>query len=229
MDVEATLSKVRGGGELPEDWVVFPLLQAKLIQGIINWMGGALIGGFLLVFVIPIVIPSNYMHGFMPGLMTTLMLAMFAFICIGSIYLLIVDILRWRDIKNHVIVITDQDYIKQEGDKIIQVPLSAVLHVTARGQAPAPVELQPASNESGFGQLPGTRERLLGPFLGRSPTGSASTRRKRSRTPTSLAFRDERTGKEVTVVNDGMYGDPFLIAAFLKERAMQVQSEVTNK
>src|SRR5947199_77996 len=49
-------------------------------------------------------------------------------------------------------------------------------------------------------------------------------RRRRMRTPTTLAFVDSRTETEVTVVTDGSYGDPFMIAALLKQYAASVQN-----
>lgn len=48
-------------------------------------------------------------------------------------------------------------------------------------------------------------------------------RRKRMRTPTTLAFIDSRNDAEVIVVTDHSYGDPFQIAAFLKQYAASVQ------
>ncbi len=51
-------------------------------------------------------------------------------------------------------------------------------------------------------------------------------RRGRMRTPTSLAFLDTRTDTEVIVTNDSAFGDPFMIAALLKEYAGKVQNLV---
>jgi hypothetical protein len=47
------------------------------------------------------------------------------------------------------------------------------------------------------------------------------------RVPTSLAFIDSRTDTEVTVVTDKSFGDPFYIAAHLKQyAAARVQNAV---
>jgi hypothetical protein len=43
------------------------------------------------------------------------------------------------------------------------------------------------------------------------------------RTPTSLAFIDSRDDSEVTVVTDEAYGDPFMIAALLKQYSRVAQ------
>ena len=44
------------------------------------------------------------------------------------------------------------------------------------------------------------------------------------RTPTSLAFVDSRTERQVVVVDDKSHGDPFMIAALLKQYAASAQS-----
>ena len=223
MDTDDILTKARAEAELPENWVVFPLLRHKVIMAIFGWIGGIIMGGGLLTLVIPIVVPGNYEVGMVPAIVTTLILGMFAFIFVGSLVLLVADIRRLGELEKHVIVITDEDFVKQEGTKIIQVPLLHVRYVTARGRPP--IEDSPAADakdrDASLRQIPSMRDNTLGMFLGRGATGSAKTRRRRMRTPTSLAFIDARTDTEVTVVNDGAYGDPFLIAAVLKEHAAE--------
>jgi hypothetical protein len=223
MNADEILAQVRERGEQSESWIVFPLLRNKLILAILGWIGSAVMGGGLLALVVPVVIPGNYERGVASAIITTLILAMIAFIFVGSLFLLITDIRRLREIGKHVIVVTDTDFVKQEGAKIIQVPLSHVRYVTARGRAPAEDKsvLDPGTKDgnTSLPEIPRMRDNLTGMFMGRGASGSAKARRKRMRTPTSLAFIDARTEKEVTVVNDNAYGDPFFIAAILKERA----------
>ncbi len=51
-------------------------------------------------------------------------------------------------------------------------------------------------------------------------------RRKRMRTPTTLAFLDTRTDAEVVLANDSSFGDPFTIAALLKQYTGNAQQIV---
>lgn len=75
--------------------------------------------------------------------------------------------------------------------------------------------------------MPRSRDNVVGFLVGRGLASSnEGWRRRRMRTPTSLAFIDTRNDSEVTVVNDTSYGDPFMIAALLKEYAASVQSLV---
>jgi hypothetical protein len=220
MDVDDILTRARAEAGLPAKWVVFPLLRPKIILAILGWIGGIIMGGGLLALVTPIVIPGNYERGLVVAIVTTLILGMLAFIFIGSLVLLISDIRRLSEIEKHLIVITDEDFVKQEGKKVIRVPLSHVHYVTARGRAP--IEEHPSTDtedrDASLAPMPSMRDNI-GMLLGRGMTSSTKARRKRMRTPTSLAFIDARTKQEVTVVNDGAYGDPFLIAAVLKEHA----------
>jgi hypothetical protein len=221
MHADDILTRVRAEAELPENWIVFPLLRPKIAMAILGWISGITIGGGLLALVTPIVIPGNYERGIVAAIVTTLILCMLAFIFVGSLVLLVLDIRRLSEIEKHLIVITDEDFVKQEGTKIIQVPLLHKRYVTARGHTP--IANNPSANTKDRGtslrQIPGIRDNTLGMFLGRGATGTAKTRRTRMRTPTSLAFIDARTEKEITVVNDEAYGDPFFIAAVLKEHA----------
>ncbi len=221
MDTDNILTKARAKAELPANWVVFPLLRSKIITTILGWIGGIIMGGGLLALVTPIVIPGNYERGLVVAIVTTLILGMLAFICVGSLVLLVSDIRRLSEIEKHIIVITDEDFVKQEGEKVIHVPLSHVRYVTVRGRTP--IEGNPFADtqdrDASLAQMPNMRDNMLGMLLASGMTGSTKTRRKRMRTPTSLAFIDARTEQEVTVVNDGAYGDPFFIAAILKEHA----------
>ena len=61
-----------------------------------------------------------------------------------------------------------------------------------------------------------------GLFLGQramDATRKGGFGRRRLRTPSTLAFIDSRTNREVVVVTDKAYGEPHYIAAQLKEYA----------
>jgi hypothetical protein len=111
--------------------------------------------------------------------------------------------------------------VKQEGDKIIHVPLVYVRHVTARGKAPVD---RSVPKGQAVRQVSGVGDNITGLFIGRGFTSEGMRyRRNRMRTPTSLAFIDDRDESEVTVVSDAAHGDPFMIAALLKQYARSVQ------
>lgn len=224
MDAGEILARAMTGPEKPEGWVVLPLLRNKLLWGMLGWTAGVILGLGLFVAIAAVVIPYNFEHGFGAALITTLILAMMLFIGIGSLWSLIIDINRLRSIRTYLIVITSTDFVKQEGKKIIQVPLMNVRHVTARGVPPPD---RTPSKQSEISSIPGSGESTVGMLFGRAFFPNAQRwRRSRMRTPTSLAFIDTRTDDEVTVVTDSAYGDPFMIAALLKQYAASVQQLV---
>jgi hypothetical protein len=221
MEADEILTQAKTSPEAPYGWIILPLSRRNLTIGILGWAFGIILGLGLFIGIAFIVIPTNYQHGAGPAIFSTVMLAILLFIGLGSLWTFIVDIRRLMDADNHLIVITPQDFVKQEGNKVVHVPLINVRYVTARGKAPVD---RTVPQESQVRQVSGVGDSVAGFFFGRGivPSG-ASLRRKRMRTPTSLAFIDTRTEKEVTVVTDETFGDPFMIAALLKQYAASIQ------
>lgn len=224
MESVQILAQVNGEASIPDSWIVLPLLRQKVILGLFGWVFGILIGGGLFAFIAPIMIPHNYQIGAFAAIVSTLILAMLLYVCLGSLWALIGDLQRLRRAAQHVIVITPTDFVKQEGNKIIHVPLEHVKYVTARGKPPVDRSTEAARGDM---QVSNVGEGIASFFVGRrvAESGRRGSGRKRMRTPTTLAFVDERTDKEVTVVTDTAYGDPFMIAAHLKEYA---RSKIQN-
>ena len=232
MQAEEILTKARTEDDLPGGWIVFPLLRNKVIVSMAGWLFGILLGFFLFILVVPIVIPSNYQHGFLPALFTTLLLGIFLFIGLGSLWSLITDVWRLQHAERYLMVLTPDDFVKQEGNKIMHVPCVNIRHVTARG-TPPPDRTPPTG--STVDQVSGVGENAASLLFGRRVAGAlgsrsegGSSRRKGRRTPTTLAFVDTRTDCEVIVANDKSFGDTFYIAALLKEYAASAQQIFTN-
>ena len=221
MEATEILERARASGEeTPPGWLVLPLLRNKLISGMFGWAVGALIGLALFAFIAYVTIPYNFRTSFFTGCFATVLMLITLFIGIGSIWSLVMDVLRLRHIEDYLIVITPDDFVKQEGAKIIHVPLMYVRHVTARG-APPPDRSTP---RNAMKEVPSAGENVAGFIFGRAffPSGQ-KVRRKRMRTPTTLAFLDTRTDSEVVVATDTSYGDTFEIAAYLKQYAARLQ------
>jgi hypothetical protein len=217
MEPQEILTQARIDGDLPAGWTVFPLQRQSVMLGLAGWLFGVVVGLGLFALIASIVIPVNYQHGVLAAFVTTLLLAVLLFVGLGSAWTFVMDVRRLRQADKHIIVITPQDFVKQEGDKIIHVPLSHIRHVTARGQSPAEKQAEEIKESTG----PRPVENTLGFLLGRGLFPMAGqSRRKKMRTPESLAFIDARVDKEVVVVNDKSYGDPHAIADVLKEYAI---------
>jgi hypothetical protein len=221
MDSSRILEQARTGPGTPQGWVVLPLDRARVILAICGWIFGAVLGLGLFIILALIMIPFNYLHGAGPAIFSTILLAVVLFIGLGSIWALTVDIRRLLSPQKHVIIITPDAFVKQEGEKIIHVPLMCVRNVTVRGPA-RPADR--SADNAGLDIRSHRGDNLIGFVAGRGFTSSGSRwRRGRMRTPTALAFIDTRTDREVTVVTDDSFGDPFMIAALLKQYARSAQ------
>ncbi len=224
MEAAEILERTRSEEELPYGWVVFPIERKKLIWGMVGWVLGIVLGLGLFALMASIVIPFNYTIGAFPAIFTSLILLLFLFIGLGSAWSLIRDSQRLQHQDRHVIVITPEDFVKQEGHKIIHVPLAYVRHVTARGKAPVD---RTVPKEHAVRQVSGAGDNISSLLFGRGLTPSGMRyRRTRMRTPTTLAFIDDRDEREVVVVTDAAHGDPFMIAAVLKQYAREIQNAV---
>jgi len=224
MEAAEILDRARSSGdETPPGWLVLPLLKRKVTTGIIGWVIGAIVGFGLFAFIASVTIPFNFQQSVFAGCFATVLMIMTLFIGGGSAWSIFTDVRRLRYIDNYLIVVTPDDFVKQEGDKIVHVPLTNVCYVTARG-APRPDRSTP---KNALRDVPNAGENVAGFIFGRAffPSGQ-KMRRKRMRTPTTLAFLDSRTDTEVVVATDGSYGDTFEIAAYLKQYAARLQQIV---
>lgn len=221
MEAAEILERARASGEeTPQGWLVLPLLKNKLITGIAGWAVGAIIGFGLFAFIASDTIPYNFQHGAFLGCFAAVLMLITLFIGVGSVWSLVMDTQRLRHIEKYLIVITPDDFVKQEGDKIVHVPLMYVRYVTARGTPPP----ERSTPRNAMQDVPSAGEHMAGFIFGRAflPSGQKS-RRKRVRTPTTLAFLDSRTDSEVIVAASTSYGDTFEIAAYLKQYAARLQ------
>ncbi|WP_151729198.1 hypothetical protein [Thermogemmatispora aurantia] len=220
MEASEILTRARAGEEKPDGWIVLPLQRGRVILSIIGWFFGAALGLILFAAIFPIMVPENY-HSTFGAIASTIFLGILLFIGLGSIWCLISDVRRLIRAQDYLIVITPEDFVQQSGSKVIHVPLINVRYVTARGRAKP--DRTPPTNQ--LEQLGSASENMVGFLFGRGMTQSPEERRKvmNSRAPTSLAFIDTRTNTEVVVTTDTAYGDPFLIAALLKQYAARAQ------
>jgi hypothetical protein len=223
MEATEILEKARAGGELTSDWVVLPLLRNKVRLGILGWIAGAIVGLGFFALLVPLMIPHNYLFGFIPALISTVILGMMFFIGIGSVWQIVVDTRRLLEADKHIIVITPDEFVMQDGEEIRHVPLMYIRNITARGIVP-PDQTPPKG--AVVSNMPHVGENLGGFLFGRGfiPTVSRwRTRRRAKHTPSTLGFIDSRTNTEVIIKDYSLYGDPSKIATLMKEYTSSVQ------
>jgi len=223
LEAAEILEKARASGEPPHGWIILPLLRNKVRLNILGWIAGAIVGFGLFAIMFPIMIPHNYLYGFFPALLSTLLLGMVLFVGIGSVWQVIVDTRRLLQADKYIMVITPNDFVMQEGENIIHVPLMYMRHITARGFAPPD---RTAPQGAVVSEMPHVGDHLTGFLFGRGFIPSVSKwreRRKAKRTPAMLAFVDSRTDSEVIIRDYNLYAEPYTIATLLREYTSSVQ------
>src|SRR2546421_9013762 len=180
MEATEILEKTRAGGELPNGWVILPLLRNKVRLGILGWIAGAIVGFGFFAVMVPLMIPHNYLYGPIPALVSTLLLGMVLFIGIGSVWQIIVDTRRLLEADKHIIVITPDDFVMQDVEDIRHVPLMYIRHITARGIVPPDQSVPKGAVVS---NMPHVGENLSGLMFGRGliPTMSKWRARRRAK------------------------------------------------
>jgi len=223
MEATEILEKARVGDEPPKGWIVLPLLRSKVRLGILGWIAGAIIGFGFFIVMVPLMIPHNYLFGFIPALISTVILGMVLFVGIGSVWQIIVDTRRLLGADKHIIVITPDEFVMQDGEDIRHVPLVYIHDVTARGIVPPD---RTAPDGAVVSNMPHVGENLSGFLFGRGfiPTISRWRARRRAKnTPSTLAFIDSRTNTEVIIRDYNLYGDPTKIATLVQDLTSSVQ------
>jgi hypothetical protein len=223
MEATEILEKARAGGELPNGWIVLPLLRNKVKLGILGWFCGVIIGFGCFAVMVPLMIPHNFLYGPIAALISILLLGMVLFVGIGSVWQIIIDTRRFLEADKHIIVITPDEFVMQDGDEIRHVPMMYVRHITARGIAP-PDRTPPKG--AVVSNMPHVGENLSGFLFGRGfiPTVSRWRARRRAKhTPSTLGFIDSRTDSEVIIRDYNLYGDPSTIATLMQEYAASVR------
>jgi hypothetical protein len=223
MEATEILEKARTGGELPNGWIVLPLLRNKVKLGILGWFCGVIIGFGCFAVMVPLMIPHNFLYGPIAALISTLLLGMVLFVGIGSTWQIIIDTRRLLEADKHIIILTPDEFVMQDGDEIRHVPLMYVRHITARGIAP-PDRTPPKG--AVVSNMPHVSDNLSGFLFGRGfiPTVSRWRARRRAKhTPSTLGFIDSRTDSEVLIRDYNLYGDPSTIATLMKDYAASVR------
>ncbi len=211
MEAAEILSTARSD-DVPHNWVILPLRRNQVGLAILGWAVGAILGLTLFVGLFLSTWPDNFEHGAGGIIITSVFLALLAFTGVGSLWLLIKDVLRLFRADQSIIIITPQVYCKQDGKKIDLVPLEEVGYLTTKGSRPpatratwATYEAPKSAYDPGNRQISsaGTIRQLVGGR--RSPRG-----------PTSVAFVDLRNDKKILVTNDHSYGHPYELGQTLQ-------------
>jgi hypothetical protein len=216
MDSETILATARLG-DAPGTWVVWSLRRQYIRNSILRWLVVSVVSFPLLILASISTLPGFLsLRGFSFVLIGILLLALGA-LAFGSLGIAIYDVWRLAHANAYWLVVTPDDYVKAEpGGKITHVPLEYIESITLKG-----VRVRMDTAETPFsGAHAG-----INPIF--APIRQAAYRQKRA-TPSSLAFVDGRTDREVVVATDAVFDDLVNIEYVLSMQADAKQRQLNR-
>lgn len=189
MDPDDILARARQAGDPPEGWTVIPLDRKSVRTATLGWGGSAIVGFGLFAVILGTV--YNVI-----GPIHIIILAVLAFIGVGSLYLMMKKVRQLLDAEHYLVVMTPELFVEQTGRHVISLPMGAIGHITLRGvfggdASTTVVDERDYRNAVvGFGQLLGGRQN-----------------HRPRRTPDSLSFVDTRNDEVIKIAEDNTFTD----------------------
>lgn len=217
MDPQTILATARSG-DAPGTWVVWSLRRQYIRNSILRWLAVSVVGFPLLILACIATLPGFLsLRGFSFVLIGILLLALGA-LAFGSLGIAIYDVWRLAHANAYWLVVTPDDYVKAEpGGKITHVPLEYVESITLKG-----VRVRMETAETPFSGAPTG----VNPFF-QMPFRQSLYRRQRA-TPSSLAFVDGRTDRQVVVATDAVFDDLVNVEYVLSMQADAKQRQLNR-
>lgn len=185
-DADQILQTARQSGEPPRGWTVIPLNRKEVQLSILKWVGASLIGFVLF----------GLLYAAVSDLLTVipiLVLAMLAFIGLGSLWLVAQKARMLADADRQLIVMTPETYVQQRGSRVIAVPMEEIEKITLRGAV---------LDESVYRRHDMAVENAV--MTPAQMFGGRQSQRVR-RSPDSLAFIDARDDSQVIIAEDNSF------------------------
>lgn len=194
MDTSELLAIARSE-HVPANWHVWPLRRDWVLRDAATWALYAAFGFVLFIPALLLVVPTLQATGVTANWGGIAVLGVTGAIALGSTVCIALDLVRWARAGQYLIVMTPEDYVKQEPGKLTRVPMEAVADPTVKG-LPDPGAVMTVTREL---------DRSM-PTIGRAGLLATNSLRTPRRAP-SLAFRDTRSGKIVVVATDAAFDD----------------------
>lgn len=221
MDTASILERVRAG-LAPSEWNVWPLRRDYVRASAFKWGLLAIVGFAIFIPVSFIVIPADFVgQSEVVQLFALLMLLLLATLAFGSVGIVGHDIWRLSRAKDYWLVITPETFVKVEPRRVIATPLEHVANLTLKGVRIPDADGNPEASAPISQFIIGGR---LVQFANRA--GIAGVTRRRERGNASLAYRDSRDNKVITVCTDDSFDHMGAIYEILRDRAAAREEKV---
>lgn len=184
----------------PAGWYVWPLRRRSVLFTAIKWLALGVFGLALFIPTLVIMVPANFDGDVVKGMLSAVILVFLGAVAFGGLGVGAYDLWRVARAGDFLLVMTPDHYAKFTPGKVTHVPMSEIVYVTLRGvKAPEPTAAAPSLEDW-------ASPMQLGGMFSRGGTSVDNLlRRNYRRAPTSLAFRDLRTQREVIVADDDSF------------------------
>jgi hypothetical protein len=224
MNAEGILATARSG-HAPGTWTVWSLRRNFMRNSILRWSLLMLIGFAFFIPALIAVAPTYLSQRGFSFVITGLIIIALAALAFGSLSIVVYDCWRLAHANDYWLVITPDDYVKAEPrGKVTHVPIENIEYVTLKG-VKRPIETVETpfvdAGPAAFG-----RGMVFGLPIGRIVDRAS---RRRMATPTSLAFLDNRTNREVVVATDNAFDDLSAIDYILNMQTEAKRRQLMNR
>lgn len=221
MESESILEQARSGHP-PSEWNVWPLRRDYVRTAALKWGVLAIIGFAIFIPVALSVIPSDFIGTSLAeqifALVLVLLLGALAF---GSLGIALHDVWRLARARDFWLIITPETFVKAAPGQVIETPLEYVANVTLKG-----VHLPSEDGNSANG-APMSQFLVSGRLVNfANMAGIPGVTRRRTRGNASLAYRDARDNKVITVCTDDSFDQMAAIYQLLRDRAAAREDKV---
>ena len=214
MEADTVMATVRTG-TTPNEWNVWPLRRDRVLIGAAKWGLLSLMGFVLFVPVVLVMFPSDIIGaGAVQQSAATVVILLIGALALCSLWLTIEALLRARRASDYWLVITPNLFIKAEPHRLYHIPLEDIADITLKGVAPpSDTAVEGAVGPQLFAM--GQYARIA------NQMGIRGAISARTRGTPSLAFRDTRDNRTITIGTDDSFDHLAAIDQVLRERAGQ--------
>lgn len=220
MDAELALEQARSDHP-PSEWNIWPLRRDYVRMSAIKWGILGLIGFVLFIPAAIVTIPSDFVGtSSLEQLLAAVVLLLIGAVAFGGVGIALHDLWRLARANDFWLIITPETFIMAQPGRITQTPLENVANVTLKG-----VQLPGEGNSPS--SAPMSQFIVSGRLIDfANSAGLPGVSRQRARGNASLAYRDSRDNKIITVCTDEAFDHMAAIYQILRDRAATREDQI---
>lgn len=212
MDASSILEQARSDRP-PSEWNIWPLRRDFVRVSAIKWAALGMVGLAMFIPVVIIAVPSDFVNGdSVIRLLAMVMLILLATVAFGGLGIALHDFWRLTHARDYWLIITPESFVKATPSRVTETPLEKIDGLTLKG-VPIP------TGENTALEMPMVQFPMTGRLIEfANNAGIPGVTRKKTRGNPSLAYRDTRTNKIVTICTDDSFEQMAALYDLLRDR-----------